>query len=373
MPSTSRVGVRPQVEVVIEVRRPVILRQPDGVLRQRPEVVVQVPQVLVEVDCGLIARLPDPVAEGQRALGNRLAPHAAGPGVLAGDRLPVEGHRVGEVVPLQGGQHELRLLPGLLRAGGLGEEVDPHLQPRVQGPPDVPLKLAVQEQPALGIAPVAQAEHGKFHPVLRHRRPVDLPLVDRHVDPGPGPPAVLLIGHPAPAVHGEACLVIGGGRHPVHNVQALSPELDGGLRVRLLRPVPPQRQVQGRGGQSHRHQGEGQGQLARPAAPLFLQALPAVLLVIHDRTSSTPFDRFSPIITGLAAMRNENPAPVSDRRGVLIKRYDLQQHHARRLAGFDVRLVPQGGLHLADVGLAPIRPCSDGARSTSDQGRMGSL
>ena len=128
---------------------------------------------------------------------------------MGGDVLPVEDHRVLDGVVADGLQHEVGLLLGLGHRGRLGEEVDPYVQTGVQRPLDIRLEALIHLQGPLGVAPVANPDHGEVDAGIGHGLPVDLPLVDGDIDALGGLLAVLLIVDPALAVRGEGGGVIG--------------------------------------------------------------------------------------------------------------------------------------------------------------------
>ena len=190
--------------MVEEAGAGVILRQPESIVGEPVQLVGQITQVLVKVDHRVVARLPDHITEGPGAACDGLRLHAVRPGGVPGNELPVKGHGVGHIVPLNGVQDVLRLLLRLPDADGLGEKIDPHLQASVQRPPEVLLKILVRHDDPLGVSPVPQPDHGKFHSRIRYLLPVDLPLISGHIDADGRLLSILLIGEPAPIIDGEA-------------------------------------------------------------------------------------------------------------------------------------------------------------------------
>ena len=116
-------GILPQIEVVIEIRLAVVLRQPQVVVGQLPQVVAQIAQALIEIDRRTQSGLLDFLTEGGGALGQGLVVQAVGAGPASrGDGLPVEGDGVADLVPLQGVDDIGGFRLGLLRGDGLGKK-----------------------------------------------------------------------------------------------------------------------------------------------------------------------------------------------------------------------------------------------------------
>ena len=77
---------------------------------------------------------------------------------------------------------ELRLLQRLIGVDRLREKVHTHVEPRLLRETDILLEIRVRLDLALGIAAVANADHGKLHPGGRNGLPVDVLLVRGHID-----------------------------------------------------------------------------------------------------------------------------------------------------------------------------------------------
>ena len=99
-----------------------------------------------------------------------------------GHLLPVEEDREIQGYAVQGLQDKGSLLPGLCLCDGLGVEVDAYKQARLSGLNVVFRKGGVHVQAALGVAPEADAEDGKIHPVGLYPLPVDLLLMGGDVN-----------------------------------------------------------------------------------------------------------------------------------------------------------------------------------------------
>ena len=87
--------------MIVKIRYGVIFRQPQVILRQIPEIIAKIALGPVEVDRRTIARVPDPLAECDGTAGQRLPVQAVGTGLIPGNGLPVEGHRKGQLLPVQ--------------------------------------------------------------------------------------------------------------------------------------------------------------------------------------------------------------------------------------------------------------------------------
>ena len=178
------------------------------------------------------------MAKGLGDFRGSLHAQIVGAGLVVGHLLQVKYHWVGDGIPLQGIQHILRLLHRFLYGDGLGEEVHPHVQPRLGGSLDVLLELVIQHQVArLPVAPEAQAYHGKGDAVGLHCRPVDVPVVGGHVHPCQGLSTVwggvlvaaILLAQPAPVVAVLGQVVLEG-----RNGDAVGPHIYIGLGEQLL-------------------------------------------------------------------------------------------------------------------------------------------
>ena len=122
----------PQGKAVVEAGVAVVLGQPELEGAELLQIEAEIAHLLVEVYRRGVARLGDPLAEGGGALGEHLVLQLVGAGPFGkGDGLPVIDHGAGDGVALQQREGIVGLLPGLLRGDGLGEEVHPHVQPRI--------------------------------------------------------------------------------------------------------------------------------------------------------------------------------------------------------------------------------------------------
>ena len=142
-------------------------------------------------------------------------------------------------------QQLVRFLNGLLHRDGGGEEIGPHVQPRVDGPLHVGVEIGVLKDlggAVLPIQPVARPDDGKVDAVRRHRGPVDVPLVAGHVDAagevaaGVGNPTGLLIpdkllrdkGDGGHRIQHVQPVVVPEAEHPLAHVHVHHPPHDGG-------------------------------------------------------------------------------------------------------------------------------------------------
>ena len=188
--------------------------QPEGVVLELGQ--VDAPGVDLggaAVGHGEVAGVLDDGAEDLGAPGDRLPVGVPGAGVLVVHALPVEDHRVGDVIAVDPLQQLVGLGRRLLLGHRLGEEVDPHLQAVGQGLLDIVGEIGVLVEGGVVIAPVARPDHGEVHPGGGHLGPVDLPLVGGHVDAhiaGGVPP----VGEEAVLHHEGAAVIAVGGQVP---------------------------------------------------------------------------------------------------------------------------------------------------------------
>ncbi len=190
IPGTLPLGaVLPHLEVIVETGLRLVLGEPEAVIQQLAQVVLHIPLIGVEVDHRLIARLLDGAAESQCHLIHGVAVDGVGAGAAVADHLPVKDHRHGQVIVSDPLQDEPRLLQRLLHGNGLGEEVGPHRQPGIQRALDVPVKVCILIELALGVAPAAHPDDSELHTGIGRLLPVDLPLELGHPPQGAPEPS----------------------------------------------------------------------------------------------------------------------------------------------------------------------------------------
>ena len=175
--SIIRMGVLPDIEVVVEIGPGVVLRQPQIILGELPQVVAEVALGLVEVHRRAVARVLNPLAEGGGAAGHRLSVQAVGAGPASrGDGLPVEGDGVGDLIALDGVEDVGGFGLGLLRGDSLREEIDPHRNSYPGCLCYIPLEIFIFMYLTLAVSPVSYPDKGKTYTIRFDFRPVNNPL-----------------------------------------------------------------------------------------------------------------------------------------------------------------------------------------------------
>ena len=135
----------------------------------------------VEVEAGIVTGVLQRLAEGHGAVGQGLLVPGVGAGAAAFLGLPVEDDGEVHALAAQMLDDELGLFNGLADVDSLRVEVDAGVEAGGVGAGDVPLVPWVQEQAALGVAAVAEADVGEVH-ALRDLLPVHFVLMLGDVD-----------------------------------------------------------------------------------------------------------------------------------------------------------------------------------------------
>ena len=171
-------AVLPHVVVVLEAGGlPVgsVVGQPEGVVGKLGELQVFSHLGGTAVGHGGVAGVRDDAAELLGAGGNDIAGGVLGAGVGLTDPFPVKDHGICNVVVLNPGQGLESLFPGLLHTGGLGEEVDSHIQTHTKGLVDVvfvvdtPMGLEIKRNSL-----VIGENLGKVYGAVRYPQKVDM-------------------------------------------------------------------------------------------------------------------------------------------------------------------------------------------------------
>ena len=135
------------------------------------------------INHGLISGIFDDLAELQRKGGSVLHGDAVHPSVGLRHPLHVKDYRTVYFVGGYFFQHKRGFLLDFLRADRLTVKIYAHLDAGLRGALDIRLEILVLHHLAAAVPTVSHSDKGKFHAVLRHKLPVNFPLMPGHVNP----------------------------------------------------------------------------------------------------------------------------------------------------------------------------------------------